>query len=505
MKKGLFLLIAAAASAAFAQTVPQSPPPLPPATTAAPAPEATGTTRLTLSDALNRALSVNNTVERSRADIGLAEANRKLLLSNVLPRVNASGAATRNSTSASFGSAGQQTTILAQNDWNYRIVLSQPVYAGRREFRAYSQAKLGVLNAREAELGTEDAVLLRVASNYLGIVNADARIAIEQRNIDIAEQQRKQAQAFYEAGETTRVDVLRAETALKAAQRAFTLAQQVRENAVSRLRADLDLDTNIDALPPERALPSLPDEAALVGRAETGRPDIVLAENNLRIAQLEIQKQHGFWLPTVTFDGGFIQQKSQFPAAKYSYGALRFNIPILQSGEVQARVAAAKEHELQARLDLGTARTNAREDVRTSASDLRSAEKTLAFAQEQLGAAEAEYTQVAELYRAQEATSLDVASAEASLADARRTVAEDTLNRNLAELRVWYAAGSIKPALGLTSPAKAATQAAGAIITTNVEQTLLSAPTAAQTGVSVPHARTVADAATEKESGAVQK
>jgi outer membrane protein len=488
LKKGLFLLIAAAASAAFAQTAPQSPPPLPPATTAAPAPEVTGTTRLTLSDALTRALSVNNTVERSRADIGLAEANRKLLLSNVLPRVNASGAATRNSTSASFGSAGQQTTILAQNDWNYRIVLSQPIYAGRREFRAYSQAKLGVLNAREAELGTEDAVLLRVASNYLGIVNADARIAIEQRNIDIAEQQRKQAQTFYEAGETTRVDVLRAETALKAAQRAFTLAQQVRENAVSRLRADLDLDTNIEAVPPERALPRLPGEAALVGRAETDRPDIVLAENNLRIAQLEIQKQHGYWLPTVTFDGGFIQQKSQFPAAKYSYGALRFNIPILQSGEVEARVAVAKEHELQARLDLDTARTSAREDVRTAASDLRSAEKTLAFAQEQLGAAEAEYAQVAELYRAQEATSLDVASAEASLADARRAVAEDTLNRNLSELRVWYAAGSLKLALDLVAPVNRSTAPA--------------APQASTTAIMSP---TVANASTNGESGAVKK
>ena len=47
-----------------------------------------------------------------------------------------------------------------------------------------------------------------------------------------------------------------------------------------------------------------------------------------------MQKQRGFWLPTVTFDGGFIQQKTPFPADQYSYGALRFNVPIFQSGEV---------------------------------------------------------------------------------------------------------------------------------------------------------------------------
>lgn len=480
------MLIAATASAAFAQIAPQSPPVPQAAAMTAPAREDIGTTRLTFAEALNRALIVNNTVERSRAEVGLAEANRKLLLSNVLPRINVSGAGTRNSTSVSFGNPGEERTILAQNDWNYRIVLSQPVFAGRRELRAYSQAKLAVVNAREAELGTEDAVLLRVASNYLGVVNADARIAIEQRNIDIAEQQRKQAQAFYEAGETTRVDVLRAETALKAAQRELTFAKQGHENAVSRLRADLDLDTDIDAIPPARMLEPLPNEATLVGRAQSDRPDVILAANNLRIAQLEIQKQRGFWLPTVTFDGGFIQQKAQFPASKYAYGALRFNIPVLQSGEVEARVAAAKERELQARLDLDTAKTTAREDVRTAAADLRSVEKTLVLAQEQLGAAEAEYAQVAELYRAQEVTSLDVASAEASLADARRAVAEDTLNRDLAELRVWYASGSLKPALGVVTPAApspAAPQSAAAAVTNS----------------------TVAVGATEKESGAVQK
>ena len=76
---------------------------------------------------------------------------------------------------------------------------------------------------------------------------------------------------------------------------------------------------------------------------------------------------------------------------------------------------------------------------------------------EQLAAAEAEYSQAFELYRAQEATSLDVATSEQSLAEARRAVAAETLNRDLAELRVWYAAGALKEAVGV-----AATNTSGA-------------------------------------------
>ena len=260
---------------------------------------------------------------------------------------------------------------------------------------------------------------------------------------------RTQANAFFEAGEVTKVDVLRAETAIKASQRALAVAEQNREEAESRLRADLDLSGAIVATTPERPMPAVPPEQDLIAKAETVRPDVVLAANNLKIAELEIQKQRGFWLPTVTFDGGWINQKAQFPVSHYSYGALRFNVPILQSGEVEARVAGAKARELQAKLDLDTARINAREDVRQALAALSAAETSLGLAKEQLNAAEAEYAQEFELYLAQEATSLDLATSEQSLADARRAVAEETLNRDVAALRVWYASGVMREALNL--------------------------------------------------------
>lgn len=410
-------------------------------------------TTLTFDAAMRRALSVNNSVERAAEDIGLAEANRDFLVSAVLPRISLTGDLTRNSMEQRFGEGSDAITILPRNDWTYRLTLSQPVFAGRRELRAYAQAKIGVQNAHEARRATQDAVLLRVASSYLAVVNADRRVDVERRNIELANQRLVQAQAFYDAGEVTRVDVLRAETASKAAQRLLAAAAQQRVHAEAQLRTDLDLDGDITVLTPERILPPLPSEEELIARATTSRADIDIAENNVRIAELEVKKQRGFWMPTIRFDGGYIGQKTPFPAANYAYGALRFDVPILQSGEVFARVAGAKRQERQAEIDLETARLSAREDVRRALADLRSAEIGLQLAGEQLEAAQAEYDQAFELYRAQEATSLDVSASEASLADARRAVAEETLNRDLAELRVWYAAGALKEAVGAAAPA----------------------------------------------------
>ena len=417
-------------------------------------------TRLTFDAALQRAVQVNNQVEQSRQEILAADANRSFLLSAVMPRINLNGNLQRNSIERSFGSGKDAVTILPRNNWNYQITMQQPLFAGRRELRAYSQAKLGVQNARENTRGTEDDTILRVASSFLALINADARIDVEKKNIELAENRRKQSQAFYQAGEVTRVDVLRAETAVKAAQRQLAAAQQARQNAESDLRAALDLTGPIDAVPPEQKLPPVPDEETLVRRAEETRPDVSVAGNNLQIARLEVSKQRGFWLPTVFFNGGLINQKSSFPANNYVFGALQFSVPIFQSGEVIARVAGAKAREEEAKIGLQNMKIIAREDVHKALVALESANTSLGLAKEQLAAAEAEYAQSFELYRAQEATSLDVATSEASLADARRAVAEETLNRDLAELRVWYAAGEIKDAVGV--PAETGTLRSGA-------------------------------------------
>lgn len=413
---------------------------------------ASAQTRLTFDGALARALEVSNSVERSRQSVATAAARKGQLLSAVLPRVELNADLTRNTVEQQFGEGEDAISILPRNDWAYRLTLSQPVFAGRRELRAYAQSKIGIDIAREGVLGAEDAVLLRVASSFLAVVNADRRVEIETRNIELAQRRLDQAQAFFEAGEVTKVDVFRAETAMKAAQRLLAVAGQQREHAVAQLRADLDLDGTVEVEPPSKSLPPLPAESDLLARATESRPDVDIAKHNLRVAQLETAKQRGFWYPTVRFEGGYVQQKTPFPTPEYGYATLRFTVPVWQSGEVQSRVAGAKSEEKTAEIALEESRVNAREDVRRALADLRSAGTGLQLAQEQLVAAQAEYEQSFELYRAQEATSLDVAASETSLADARRAVAEETLNRDLAELRVWYAAGSIKEALGVAAP-----------------------------------------------------
>jgi outer membrane protein len=403
---------------------------------------------LTLQQALRQALEANPNTATARSQIVTSQAQVRQLKTSILPHFDLESSVTRNSREVAFDVNGFRATILPLNDWSARLNFSQPIYAGQRELKALRQARLAVTSNEAGLRSTEDLVLLSTASNYLGVVQGQALADVEQRNVELAVRRRKQAQAFFEAGEQTKVGVLRADTDTKAAERALAAALQSRDLAASRLRLDLALDqlspAPFQVASPELKFPPLPPAEELVARAEANHASVQQADLALQIAQLEISKQRAAYLPTVRAEGNVIKQRTSFPADQTAALSIKLTMPIFDSGEISSKVAVARERQRQAEIALGEAKRQVREDVLQALLDLKTSETDLALAREQLAAAEAEYSQSFELYRAQEATSLDLQTSEGSLASARRAVVNGTLNRDLAELNVWSAVGTLK-------------------------------------------------------------
>jgi outer membrane protein len=403
---------------------------------------------LTLQQALRQALEANPNTATARSQIATSQAQVRQLRTSILPHLDLESAVTRNSREVAFDVNGFRATILPLNDWSARLNFSQPIYAGQRELKALRQARLTVTSNEAGLRSTEDLVLLSTASNYLGIVQGQALVDVEKRNLELAARRRKQAQAFYEAGEQTKVDVLRADTDTKAAERALAAALQSRDLATSRLRLDIALDqfsgAPVQVASPDLKFPPLPPAEELVAVAQSNHPSVQQADLALQIAQLEVSKQGAARLPTVRAEGNVVRQRTSFPADQTAALSIKLTMPIFDSGEISARVAVARERERQAQIALAQARRQVREDVLQALLDLKTSETDLALAKEQLAAAEAEYSQSFELYRAQEATSLDLQTSETALSSSRRAVVNGTLNRDLAELNVWSAVGTLK-------------------------------------------------------------
>ncbi len=450
----LAALLAAPAGPALAAAPAQAPPgqPASSATPAAPeasegsAPAATAAPPvLTLPGAFARAMEASRNLQRARREVPAADAQRRTALAQILPRISAQGNLALNSTEVSFGDPPDTRLVLPREDWDYRIVATQPLFAGLREKRSYDQAKLGVQSALQTGRAAEEGVLSRVASLYASALGARSLVDVETMNRELVGRRLKQARDLFEAGETTRVDLLRAEADQKAAEERVISAREAYDRLLGQLRVELALDGPVELALPDSALPPLPDEAELSARA-LRRPDVAQAEIALASATLEVKKQKGAHLPVLFAEAGWIQQKRAFPVDAYGYGALRLSFDLFRGGEISARVAGAGEREAQAALTLDDLRRRAGEDVRISLVSLEAARAKVRLADERLQAAQAEYDQSFDQYRNQLLTAVELQSAETSLADARRGQVVARLGVFLAEVDAWYAAGSLAPA-----------------------------------------------------------
>jgi outer membrane protein TolC len=135
--------------------------------------------------------------------------------------------------------------------------------------------------------------------------------------------------------------VLRADTDIKVVERRIASSRQARETAMSNLRLNLALDAPIEVVPPGDFLPTLPDETALIREAEANRPELAQALVAAEISRLEVAKQRGAYLPTVTADGAWITQRAGFPSDQYGQLSLNLAVPIYSSGEIKGRIALA--------------------------------------------------------------------------------------------------------------------------------------------------------------------
>lgn len=412
-----------------------------------PAMAQTPSTTLTLREALARAVAANPSLRVAASGVDFAEARRSQLRSSILPHLTLDARSTFNDRSVEFELGDMTATILPKNDWRAEIKLTQPIFSGGRELKAIRQAGLGVDDAVETFRSARERLLFETTADYLGVIEGGALFEVEQQNVELAKRRLEQARAFYEAGETTRVDLLRAETAIRAAERRLTAARQARESAASRLRIDLALDDPITVADPEIDLAALPSRAVLVEQAIAAHPAVQRSRFAVRFQELEMSKQRRKYLPTITSEASYVSQASDFPAGEYGSLTINFNLPVFDSFDIASQVRMAQEELTQAKLRLEATERAIRESVELSLVELDSAETNLTLAREQLESAQAEYEQMFELYRAQEATTLDLASAETALAEARRAVVTGTNDLDLAKLAVWHAAGALEHAL----------------------------------------------------------
>ena len=412
----------------------------------------------TLESALVQAYQNNPTLNSQRAAVRAIDEGVPQALSGYRPRVTITASGGEQSLSSTAKTSGivpgTPTNYLTQSGYNAPYgagaTITQTLFNGFQTANKTRQAESQVLAARATLRVTEQTVLLNAATAYMNLLRDTAILDLQQRNVEVLQEQLRQTRDRFNVGEVTRTDVAQAESSLAAGRSQVLLAQANYTSSMATYRQVIGSNPGklAPAMPVDRFSPRNLAQAVGVGTASN--PAVTTAEYNVDVAQQAVKVAEGALYPTLSVQGSF--QKNWMSASSldvyesYSASVLgQLSMPLYQGGAEYSAIRQAKETLGQKRIDLDTARDTVRQNVVQAWGQLDAAKANIDATNAQVQAAEIALNGVREEARVGQRTTFDVLTAQQTLVNARVAVVTAQHDRVVASYSLLAAVGRLAP------------------------------------------------------------
>ena len=393
--------------------------------------DTTNVPKVTLAEALKRAVGVDPDYIRTAGQIDVAEWGRRAaILAFIVPSLNVSVDATKYSDPFFNIGIGQPTA----NAVNFRA---------NGAYEVFSVRKIADLSLRKAELqaaaATNEQQRLQLAfdveNDFYDVLANQALLRVAENRFQRAEEQKQVARARVLSGaavqtdslqlevETTqaRIDLLRRDAAARVSQ--LQLGRRIGEaRAVGAVRPD-------SLVPPPLAY----DDETLVRFALEQGPQYRAARANERAAQSALTGQRSAYFPSVFLTGGYTIFDDKFFPAGRSIGSLTLTVsyPLWNLGQREIAVSQARVDRDVSRALRADLERAAWRDVSESAMAYRIAYEAVTLTNQQLEAARETFRVQDLRYRSGANTILDLLEAQFQLTNAEAQVVQALYALNL--------------------------------------------------------------------------
>jgi outer membrane protein TolC len=332
------------------------------------APAATDTVRLSLNDAVQRALASGEEMRRARAQVRDADGQVTEALSGALPQVTGSVVYTRQFASIFEDFAGD-TTIApifkdspfgAANTWNVELRATQLLWSGGKVGAGLKAAKAFRRGANAQADETAADIAFRVKRAYLDAAVATRLVQIARAGYEQASAHLKQVQRYQQAGTRAEYDLLRAQVDVANQEPTVVAAENGQTLALLELRrlvnvpADRPLELTTPLLSEDGTLPV----AIIDSLAPASRPAIAAADAAVGLREQLVRAARADRLPTLSVgttlsNQAFPQEVSPFDARfRRNWNAeVRLNVPIFLGLRTAGSVRRAQAQLEQARAE----------------------------------------------------------------------------------------------------------------------------------------------------------
>ncbi len=432
--------------------------------------------RLTLDEAVTRALGQNPAYQQTLRELELSALDRRELWLNLLPQPQVDLLTTSmawNRQRVAEGFFGEVTEredpgTIHTSRTQQRLGLFVTVdLAEFFQFRGIDETA----RIREAGATVQGRELkARVASAFLEVQERTQALELEEELLEVARENRDLARRLYALARRDRIDLVSMELEVAEQEDALERSRTELESARLALRTlmgDPDLgDFQVEPEPLRPLEPEGLDEEALVRRGREVSPRIVQAEAQRRASAGALSRNRARWLPTLTFSAGttrqgFVQGSDAFFDLRPDAGwdrAVSLSVRFPDLGLYLNRRTEQRrgEVDLRNREDaLLEARAEVEREVRTLVRELQGAARTLRTQERRTALAEEQVELAREAYRLGRLSYLELREAQARAAESRRQAlsARYSVERGRRELEALLDESLSDPRVSLQAPA----------------------------------------------------
>ena len=380
--------------------------------------------RLTLQDAIQKALQANLNVLAAGTRVQEAEGTRMRRLSAaLLPRVNAKTYANvQNRDLRAFGISlpGMPAVVGPFSNYDLRVYAQQNVI-DLESYRGFKASELAVDAGKMDEQDARDLIVRAIAALYLNAQSAAARAAAAQSRVTDSSTLLKLAEDKHDAGTATGVDVLRAQVQLANDRQALLIADNQHKQSLLELARNLGMSP---ATPLEIAEPldyhplKQPEIDTLAPAAMLARADYLslLSQRQGLVEQQRANRAR--WYPRLSVNGNFGEIGRSIGSVA-STGLVQGQIDFTlfdrdRNGEAQELASRLKRIDDQ----IADLRRGIEEDLREALLNLDSAAEQVAVAREGQDLARRELEMAQDRFNAGTANNVEVVTAQDELARA---------------------------------------------------------------------------------------
>ena len=400
-------------------------------------------TRLTVEQAVQEAIRVNDQLRASRARAEAAEDLSRSARGQLLPALNATEQYQHWDSTFAIGLAGQNFVARNINTNTLSLTATQPVLGLVHLGYGLSSANHSADASRSDAQVTAASLGEQVRTTYLRLFEALAQQGIAEASVEELQKQVQDAESRYRAGTITKADLLRFQTAAANAQQQFIQAQtdaMVDRQGLLTYLARNPEDESIQFVEPEElerlaAEPVSQPVDGLINQSLAKRPEVHRAVAQAEAARDNDRAQFTALLPEVNVQAAYAYTRGQlFYPENSGYVGVFVNWPFWSWG-TQFYAARSAERQADAADALAQdARRQAAYDVSSRYVQLQAQFVAVQVAETAITSAEEAYRVTDAQVRAGIGTTTDLLDAQSALTTARLNLARARYERAVARV-----------------------------------------------------------------------